>query len=132
MLSFLKFIRQTEFIIAANNLIKVQSIGQIKQLLILYYCYFKWFGSKVLKGIEVDLAASFHLNALLLEIKSGVSYDNFINEIKDILGRSNAYRIFDGILEIYIGYKKNPITIEEFKEIQNDLDVNYQANLYNL
>jgi len=73
-----------------------------------------------------------HLNALLLEIKSGVSYDNFIKEIKDILGRSNAYRIFDGILEIYIGYKKNPITIEEFKEIQNDLDVNYQANLYNL
>ena len=65
LLSFLEFIRQTEFIIAANNLITVRSIGQIKQLLILYCCYFKLFGSKVLKGIEVDLAASFHLNALL-------------------------------------------------------------------
>jgi hypothetical protein len=65
LLSFLKVIRQTDFIIAANNLITVQSTGQIKQLLILYCCYFKLFGSRVPKGIEVDPAASFHLTALL-------------------------------------------------------------------
>jgi hypothetical protein len=60
--SFLRLIRQ---IVAANNLIRVQSVGRKELFLILCCCYFKLFGSEVPRGTEVDLAASFHLTALL-------------------------------------------------------------------
>ena len=60
--SFLRFIRQT---VAANNLIIVRSAGRKELFLILCCCYFKLFGSEVPRGTEFDLAASFHLTALL-------------------------------------------------------------------
>jgi hypothetical protein len=65
--------------------------------------------------------------------RNATDYDKFINkEIPGMLGISLAYRIFDNILEIYIGYRRNPITIQEFKEIQKDLDIKYQEYKYNL
>lgn len=74
-----------------------------------------------------------HLQNLYMEIskKDNVSYDEFV---RDILYEISpiSHRIFDNMLEIYIGYRKNEIALKEFNEIKKKLELYYQANIYNL
>lgn len=59
------------------------------------------------------------------------NYDRFIIEIKKDLGNTN-YRIFDHILSIFIGCRNNKISLKEFDEIKDELNMRYEASKFNL
>ena len=83
-----------------------------------------------------------HLNSLyLLNVlynDDDNSYDEFISKFKSNISPI-PHKMFDGIFEIYIKYRKNPISMNEFNDIQRELNIKHEdvldmvtAKKYNL
>jgi hypothetical protein len=75
-----------------------------------------------------------HLKSLYLELskttKSNIKYKEFIINLKQDLSNI-PFKIYDDILEIMIGYDKSKYELDS-EEINKELEIVYQANLYNL
>ena len=87
----------------------------------------------IVKKYDKCFTIYINLTNLHLEIskKDRVSYDEFISDIELDINPIN-HRIFENILEIFIGCRKNEISLKEFDEIKKKLDLYYQANIYNI
>jgi len=76
-----------------------------------------------------------HLLSLYSELlrisDDDVKYDDFINCIERDF-HNIPKRLFDGMLEVYIGYKNNKISLQEFDEIKGELSFSGDAYKYNL
>jgi len=75
-----------------------------------------------------------HLNLLFTELSkdyTSYNYDKFIKTLMSDIG-TIPFKIVDNIMLIYIGNTNNKISSKEFNDIKNILDINYQANIYNL
>lgn len=87
----------------------------------------------IVKQYDKGYTIYVHLEHLYIEVskKDRITYDEFVKDIENDISPI-SHRIFENILEIFIGYRKKEITLREFDEIKNKLDIYYQAKRYNI
>jgi len=89
----------------------------------------------IVKQYDNGFTIFIHLKSFMTELSkysmAKYDYSMFVDTLESDIDPI-PYRIFDDLMQIFIGYTVHKISLEEFNSIKNELDVNYQSNIYNL